>query len=408
MAHALVRQLLNPATRGIRPSLGIGQNVLGCNGNWGNKHSVVMLQTAQISGKTMRPREYARPAPYPYKTKKLNYFRCMFDNATKRFDENTKVIIVEGNIAAGKTTLAKALAEELDMRHFPEVTMDAQYVNDYGYDLRTLDHLLPSKMKTCDVKTFYTNPKHFNIPHFQMAMYENRFSQYVDALAHLLNTGQGVILERSAYSDFVFFDAMVEHGYITKAVGEMYYGIKKKTIGELMKPHLVIYLDAPVPVIMERIKKRNIDYEVNSKVLTPQYLQTLEDLYKKKYLQEAGVHAELLIYDWSKYGEPEVVVEDIERIDFDKYDKYDKKMEDWRLADRFEWADRRYNFTSWKETLMCLMHYPLLDIPEITIPAEDVMQYEEVMYSLPGNRYARGYNADLGDTGIVFKTKEIR
>jgi len=402
MAHVFVRQLSNPASRNILPSLGIGQQVLRRNGN---KHPVFMLQSAQISGKTLRPREFEKPKPFPYETKKYNWFWSLVDDTLKRFDENSKVIVIEGNIAAGKTTLAKALAEELDMKHYPEVTMDMQYVNGYGYDLRTLDHLMPPKLKTCDVKTFYKNPKHFNIPHFQFAMYEHRFSQYLDALVHIMNTGQGVILERSAYSDFVFFETMVKHGYITRRCGEVYYGRKEKTIGELMRPHLIIYLDAPVPVLMDRIKKRNIDYEVNSTVLTPEYLQTLEDQYKHKYLQEAGKHAELLIYDWSTYGEPEVVVEDIERIDFDSYDKYDTKMEDWRLGDRSDWANRRWHYSAWKDTIMNLMHYPLVDIPEITIPAEDVIEYEAVMDKLPGNKYAKGYNADIGDTGILLKTK---
>lgn len=41
--------------------------------------------------------------------------------------------------------------------------------------------------------------------------------QYVDALAHLLNTGQGVVLERSPYSDTVFMDAMATKGYVQKS-----------------------------------------------------------------------------------------------------------------------------------------------------------------------------------------------
>lgn len=35
------------------------------------------------------------------------------------------------------------------------------------------------------------------------------------------------------------------------------------------------------------------------------------------------------MYDWSDEGEVEVVVEDIERIDFNKYEPHDKKMSDW-------------------------------------------------------------------------------
>lgn len=53
-----------------------------------------------------------------------------------------------------------------------------------------------------------------------------------------------------------------------------------------------------------------------------------------------STHAELLIYDWSEEGESEVVVEDIERIDF-TIDKHSPKMEDWKLNDEDAWGEKR-------------------------------------------------------------------
>lgn len=43
-----------------------------------------------------------------------------------------------------------------------------------------------------------------------------RYNQYIDALAHVLSTGQGVVLDRCVYSDFVFLEAMFSQGYISK------------------------------------------------------------------------------------------------------------------------------------------------------------------------------------------------
>jgi NADH dehydrogenase (ubiquinone) 1 alpha subcomplex subunit 10 len=37
----------------------------------------------------------------------------------------------------------------------------------------------------------------------------------------------------------------------------------------------------------------------------------------------------------------EVVVEDIERIDFDRFDKYDLKLKDWRLPSEWDWNTAR-------------------------------------------------------------------
>jgi len=56
-----------------------------------------------------------------------------------------------------------------------------------------------------------------------------------------------------------------------------------------MKPHLVIYLDVPVPVIQKRIKERNFPHEVNSEVFKQQYLSDMEYFYKQRYLKEIGL-----------------------------------------------------------------------------------------------------------------------
>lgn len=53
-------------------------------------------------------------------------------------------------------------------------------------------------------------------------------------------------------------------------------------------------------------------------------------------------HAELLVYDWSVEGETEIVVEDIEAIDFDKYDKQDPQLKDWDISEEEDWGVLRY------------------------------------------------------------------
>lgn len=55
----------------------------------------------------------------------------------------------------------------------------------------------------------------------------------------------------------------------------------------ILRPHIVIYLDIPVAKVQERIKQRNLSYEVNSPALTQSYLQKLEDLWKYDYLKDA-------------------------------------------------------------------------------------------------------------------------
>lgn len=64
-----------------------------------------------------------------------------------------------------------------------------------------------------------------------------------------------------------------------------YHRTRNNAIHLLWRPHLVIYLDVPAAEVRRRIEARNRPHEVDSPVSTTQYLQTLEDVYKKDYLK---------------------------------------------------------------------------------------------------------------------------
>lgn len=209
----------------------------------------VVVQNRSIMGKAFRnslPPPPPKPAPFDYVNKDYTWLRSLTDRTTHRFDENTKVVVVEGPVAAGKTKFAAALAEDLGMKHFPEANMDIHYVRPNGIDIRQFDKDIPEDTRTFDHVNFNRSPNHRLAGNFQIMMYMARFSQYIDALAHLMNTGQGVVLERSPYSDFVFLEAMLSQKYISKGVKSVYYELRAQTIEDLMRPHLVIYLDLPV------------------------------------------------------------------------------------------------------------------------------------------------------------------
>ncbi|KAI4463056.1 deoxynucleoside kinase [Holotrichia oblita] len=242
---------------------------------------VTYLATRNISGKTMRVKVPApKPAPWPYKTKRYTMLHRILDKTSARLDENSKLLVVEGPIAAGKSKFAQELADELEMIYFPEANLDMVLTNEYGYDLKQLDPQLPESCRSFDVNNFLMNPKHRLTATFQLQQYAVKYSQYIDALAHILSTGQGVVLDRCVYSDFVFVEAMYSKGYISRA----------------------------------------------------DYLTTMEKFYKQHYLKDISYSAELLVYDWTHEGEVEVIVEDIERINFNRYDEQDPKFVDWRYS----------------------------------------------------------------------------
>ncbi|KAF2886661.1 hypothetical protein ILUMI_19513 [Ignelater luminosus] len=358
-----------------------------------------------IAGKALRCVESSppKPAPWPYKTKRYTLLNYVYDKTTPRFDQNSKIIVVEGPIAAGKTKLAKELAEDLDMLYMPEANLDMMYVNDYGFNLKELDPQLPESCRSFDIKDFLNNPRHRLTATFQLKQYVVKYSQYIDALAHVFSTGQGVILDRCVYSDFVFMEAMFRQGFLSKGARSVYYDLRKNTLNELLRPHLVIYLHVPIDKVQEKIKQRNNSVEVKSSALTPAYLKVMEDKYKQNYLKDISVHSELLVYDWSDAAEVEVVVEDIERIDFTRYDKQDLKMKDWVYYLEEEWAVLRHTYADKKDNLMMNINIPRFDVPELITEAEDARIAREVIRNAPGMEYQYGYNPNMGDSGLLFK-----
>lgn len=81
-------------------------------------------------------------------------WRSWYDSTLKRFDENSKIIVIDGPPAVGKDDLAKALAEDFEMKYYPATTMDLYYINPYGYDFRNYNDQLPKPVQTYDEKDF--------------------------------------------------------------------------------------------------------------------------------------------------------------------------------------------------------------------------------------------------------------
>lgn len=125
----------------------------------------------------------------------------------------------------------------------------------------------------------------------------------------------------------------------------------------------------------------------------------MERFYKQHFLKDISTHAELLVYDWSNYGETEVVVEDIERIDFDRFDKHDPKMKDWRLPKEWDWCEKRMRYANEKSGLLNYFNVPRYDVPELVMDAEEDKAIQRVWLNAPGMKYEKGYNTDMGDKG---------
>ncbi|XP_040296685.1 NADH dehydrogenase [ubiquinone] 1 alpha subcomplex subunit 10, mitochondrial [Bufo bufo] len=309
------------------------------------------------------------------------------ERTTKRFGPNSKIVTVDGNLASGKGKLAQALAEKLGMKYMPEAD---QY---YLHRLTGDGTILPDKFAgLCGLEKFYEDPKcaDGNSYRLQLWMYCVRMLQYSDALNHLLSTGQGVVLERSPFSDYVFLEAMNKSNYIRKQCVNHYNEIKNVSIDEFLPPHVVVYVDVPAADVYKKIQEKGNAAE---KKVELSYLQNIEDVYKSSFLPKISETSEVLQYTAAEAQTVEQVVEDLEYVKITKApwtEQNDVTFHHLRIL-----VQDKCNITN-------LFNLPIY-IPEVTVGGLDFDKLYYQFRSLPGRKYAKGYNEDIGDKYIWLK-----
>lgn len=362
----------------------------------------IKVPSANIYGKTMSGELEERPPPWNYKRFGFNYWHSLIDGTTKRFNDNTKVIVVDGPPAIEKSKFAKDLAEELGMLYMPSGCMDDGYINKYGYDARNLDaDIKHERNLSFDEKKFSENPTAQDgaLDRMLLEIYHLKCMKYVQGLRHLFNTGQGIVIEKSPYNNYCYMEAAYRQGWIDKETRKYYYIIQGQTLEELMKPHLIIYLDAPTSVVQGNLQKSGETGQVYSNT---EYMNHWADLNKKDYLKEASIHSEVLVYDWSEGGDAEVVVEDIEALNLDYYDKYSKKHEEWRLHTEDAYWNLRRKYTMEVSMYISMFSFPYYDATKIWKTSDECMEWQSLYSRVPGNQWLPGYNEDMGDPNPLF------
>ncbi|XP_058479459.1 NADH dehydrogenase [ubiquinone] 1 alpha subcomplex subunit 10, mitochondrial [Solea solea] len=305
------------------------------------------------------------------------------ERTTPRLTETSKIISVEGNLASGKGALAQKLADKLGMLYMPEP--DTFYMDKMAGEKEPL----PLDFNgMCSLERFYADPKASdgNSYRLQLWMYAMRLLQYSNAIEHMITTGQGVILERSPFSDMVFLEAMFKEGYIRKECVQHYNEIKDISICEFLPPHLSIYIDVPAEEVQTKLKQ-------SGKNVPLSYLKSIEDSYKKSFLPNVTDSSELLVYDATQAQDVERVSEDMEDLKFEKVP--------WQKMDDISYHNLRMLVED-KWSVAGLTVIPKF-LPEITIGAHDFNDKYYAYRGLPGKNYAPGYNADVGDKYIWLK-----
>lgn len=155
--------------------------------------SCSQTQIAKLHSVLLQGQSYKRLyEPYDYVNKIYTGFHPLWEGTTKRFDENSKIIVVDGNIGTDKVSVAKKIAEEFDMLFLPDITQDEVFINKNGFDQRNFNVRLQKSDRFYDLTDLYKakDPKEvYGFGRSQVEFYKKRLYRYISALRHLFATG---------------------------------------------------------------------------------------------------------------------------------------------------------------------------------------------------------------------------
>ena len=162
---------------------------------------------------------------------------------TKRF------VLVAGNIASGKTSLTERLGARLGWRTTFESVADNPYLADFYADMRQWSF------------------------HLQVFFLGHRAEQHLE----LAGYPESAIADRSIYEDaHIFARALYHLGNLNERDYQSYRQVFDRVVTGLPSPHLLLYLRAPVPILLDRIGQRGRSIESG---ITAEYLSLLETFY---------------------------------------------------------------------------------------------------------------------------------
>jgi deoxyguanosine kinase len=184
----------------------------------------------------------------------LLFLTAKSNHQSKRMKYN--FITIEGNIGAGKTTLAHILSKHFNARLILEEFADNPF--------------LPK---------FYENKQQYAFP-LELFFMAERYKQ----LKELLQTKD--MFHHITLSDYLFTKCLL---FAKVNLAEEEFLLYQKLFDiinpQLVKPDLLIYLHAPITKLKENIRKRNRSYEQS---IEAEYLFALQETYTQ-YIKQHNI-----------------------------------------------------------------------------------------------------------------------
>lgn len=332
--------------------------------------------------------------PYDYKNKKYGFLGQMFDSTLNRLGDNSLIITVDGNFGAGKSEFAKKLAKEIDFVYAREPDLECHlYQQPNGENTRDLVNEIVGDNKRYrmdNVEEWHRDPSFKTSIALQHNFYNIKWMQMRTALLHLFSTGQGVVLERSVFSDAVIGQSLYDNNFLSDEAFRFYLrDLLPNTIAELWRPHVMIYLDKSPEDCLKTIQSKGKPFEKESKVYSLDFLTSMDQNYKKNFLPEMRGEMHVLTYN-ANDAQTERAIEDLDVLDFEDQSKFN----DWRI--RRETTINTYRkILSDYANCVALLNGPrsYVDVPEYLLYGEDLVKLGDKLFNDP--RYAENSKSSL-------------
>ena len=163
-------------------------------------------------------------------------------------DSGLRYIVVEGPIGVGKTTLSERLADSFE----GETLLEAPQENPF----------LPR---------FYADPKTHAL--------STQLSFLVQRVEQLRGLVQADLFASVRIADFMLEkDRIFAELTLDSDEFDLYLKLYERLVQDIPRPDLVVYLQAPVDVLLERVARRGVDYE---QTIEPGYLEQLAAAYTR-------------------------------------------------------------------------------------------------------------------------------
>ncbi len=188
---------------------------------------------------------------------------------------------IAGLIGAGKTTLARALGEHLNLPVYYEPVADNEYLADFYRDTARY--------------AFQT----------QIYLLNRRFQQHQE----IIWRGGGAIQDRTIYEDSVFAKTLVNQGLMDQRDYRTYVQLFKHMSNFMCRPNLIVFLDLSPESSMERMRARARQVEVGVSI---DYLRALHKSYQE-FINDISRSVPVIRVNWEQYRDVEEMAQVIQK-----------------------------------------------------------------------------------------------